>query len=71
MQHPQISAPHLLAPEERAFFLQLTALNVALEAARAGPPSREIAKPAVAIEDMLNRYFFALTEQASPTQQTP
>lgn len=64
MPHQQFSASHALAPEERAFFLQLAALNAAFEAARSGVPGREMAAPAVRIDDMLNRYFRALTEHA-------
>lgn len=71
MQHPRLSAPHLLPPDERAFFLQLAALNVAFDAARAGAQCREMAKPAMAIDDVLNRYFLALTDRTSPTPQVP
>jgi hypothetical protein len=62
MQHPQISPSQMLAPEERAFFLQLAALNVAFEAARAAPPGPDMATAAARIDDSLNRYFRALIE---------
>jgi len=70
MQHPRSSSPRLLAPEERAFFLQLSALNAAFEAARAGEPARATAVGATAIDDMLNRYFLALTNQDHSPPQT-
>lgn len=64
MQHQQISAPQQLAPEERAFFLRLAALNAAFEAAKAGPAGREMAAPAVSIDGILDRYFLALTDNS-------
>lgn len=68
MQRQQFSVP-LLAPEERAFFLQLSAMNAAFEAARAGDSARAMAERAVGIDDMLDRYFRALTGlDASPQQ---
>jgi hypothetical protein len=61
MRHSRVSPPRSLAPDERAFFVKLAAMNAAFEAARAGEAARPLAARADAIDDMLNRYFLALT----------
>jgi hypothetical protein len=67
MPQRRISAPTPLTPEERAFFLQLAAFNAAFDAARTGEPARVMAARADAIDELLNRYFLALTAQ-DPSQ---
>lgn len=71
MRRQQFSVPNALAPEERAFFLQLSAMNAAFEAARAGDAARAMAERAAGMDELLDRYFHALTSSdAAPQQPT-
>lgn len=47
--------------DERAFLLQLAALNTAIESARADQPS--FAKSAIAVDKLLERYFHSITSE--------
>ena len=66
MPSRRIPAPAVLTPEERAFFIRLAALNAAFDGARAGESGRALAARSEAIDEMLNRYFVALTTPDSP-----
>jgi hypothetical protein len=47
--------------EERAFFTKLAALNTFFEATHAGIPAKAFGEHAAAVDDLLDRYFVALT----------
>lgn len=47
--------------DERAFLLQLAALNTAIESARAGQP--DCGKRAIAVEQLLERYFQSINAE--------
>lgn len=48
-----------LKSDERAFLIQLAALNTAIESARAGQP--EFGRRAQAVEQLMERYFNSVT----------
>jgi hypothetical protein len=50
-----------LKSDERAFLVQLAALNTAIESARAGQP--EFGRRALAVEQLMERYFQSLTAE--------
>lgn len=50
-----------ITPEERAFCTKLAAINAAFEAARAGIPAKALGERAASIDELLDRYFVALT----------
>jgi hypothetical protein len=65
MQRIHGSPLHPTSAEDRAFFARLAAINAAFEAARAGRPAQGLAEHAAAIDDLLGRYFIALTSSAA------
>ncbi len=66
MQRLPVSAPIPPSAEERAFFTQLTALNTFFAAASTGKQGKAFGERAAAVDELLDRYFVALTSDMRP-----